>query len=89
VYRFGLECGEGAYPDNAPDGTSATRRNLIGGGLPTRPRVSVGGLNSGDGSTSGGCSNKVVVITSDGAIDNDCPGSLPSSGVNIRSWRER
>ena len=37
----------------------------------------------------GGCANKVVVITSDGEIDSDCPGSLATSGVKLRSWRQR
>lgn len=86
VYRFNLSCGTGDYTSN-PGGPGDQRRKAIGGGLPTRPRVSVGDLNQGG--TSGGCNNKVVVITSDGQIDNDCPGPLPSSGVNIRTWRER
>jgi hypothetical protein len=86
LYRFGLDCGEGAWPSNPGSGND-DRRKAVGGGLPTRPRVSVGGLNQG-GST-GTCDNKVVVITSDGNIENDCPAPLPSSGIDIRSWRER
>jgi hypothetical protein len=86
LYRFGVDCGEGAYPGNPGSGNDH-RRKAVGGGLPTRPRVSVGGLNQG-GST-GSCDNKVVVITSDGNIENDCPAPLPSSGIDIRSWRER
>ena len=33
--------------------------------------------------------NLVVVITSDGNISNDCPGTLPGLGISVRSWRER
>jgi len=86
LYNFDLACGTGEYQSNA--GTEDDkRRKAIGGGLPTRPRVSVGDLNSGG--ANGGCNNKVVVITSDGGIENDCPGPIPTSGINIRSWRER
>lgn len=86
LYRFGLACGAGSYPTN-PGTAADTRRKAIGGGLPTRPRVSLGDLNTGGGG--GGCANKVVLITSDGGIENDCPGPLPTSGINIRTWRER
>jgi Tfp pilus tip-associated adhesin PilY1 len=84
LYRFDLECGVGGFPDNAD--AQEDRREPVGAGLPTRPRVSVGDLNQGDPS---GCVNKIVVVTSDGEIWNDCPGSIPSSGVKVRSWRER
>ena len=83
-YRFSLDCGDPGFPSN-PGTTEDKRRKAIGQGLPTRPRVSVGDLNTGGGG--GGCKNKVIVITSDGQIENDCPGSLPTSGVEIRSWR--
>ena len=86
LYRFELDCGAGRYDSNPGTGDE-DRRKAIGGGLPTRPRVSVGDLNQGGGG--GGCDNKVVVITSNGEIDNDCPGSPSSLGTNIRSWRER
>lgn len=85
LYAFDLECGVGEFQSN-PGSEADKRRMAIGTGLPTRPRVSVGDLNQGDPS---GCVNKVVVVTSDGEIWNDCPGSLPSSGVQVRSWRER
>lgn len=85
LYRFDLDCGGGAYPSNPGSGND-DRRKVLGGGLPTRPRVSVGSFGGGGG---GGCDTKVVMITSDGAIDNDCPGTPPTSGVDIRSWRER
>jgi Tfp pilus tip-associated adhesin PilY1 len=86
LYRFSIECGEPGYPANSGGGDDK-RRNAIGSGLPTRPRVSAGGINQG-GSTSG-CTSRVVVITSDGSIDNECPDPLPSSGVNLDTWRER
>jgi len=86
LYRFGIECGDGKFTSN-PGGDDEERRTAIGVGLPSRPRVSVGGLNQGG--SSGGCESKVTVITSDGAISNDCPGPLPSSGIEVRSWRER
>lgn len=86
LYRFGLSCGD-PEADPSATGEENQRRKSIGGGLPTRPRVSVGDLNSGG--SNGGCNNKVVVITSDGGIENDCPGPIPTSGINIRSWRER
>ena len=86
LYRFDLECGVGSFDTN-PGSANDKRRKEIGGGIPTRPRVSVGDLSSGGGG--GGCANKVVVITSDGEIDSDCPGSVSSSGVRLRSWRQR
>ncbi|MDP6981311.1 MAG: PilC/PilY family type IV pilus protein [Myxococcota bacterium] len=85
LYRFDLECAVGAFQTN-PGGDDDKRRKEIGGGIPTRPRISVGDLDGGGG---GGCANKVVVITSDGEIDSDCPGSISSSGVRLRSWRHR
>ncbi len=86
LYSFSLDCGTPKWGSNPGSGND-DRRKLIGDGLPTRPRVSVGAINQGG--TSGGCDNKVVIITSDGNIENDCPGNLPSSGVDLRSWRER
>ena len=85
LYRFDLECGTGSYPTN-PGSGNEDRRKAIGSGMPTRPRISVGGLNNGGGG--GGCETKVVVITSDGSVENDCPGPLPGSGLNIRNWRQ-
>jgi Tfp pilus tip-associated adhesin PilY1 len=86
LYRFNVDCGTGAYPSN-PGSGNEDRRRALGSGMPTRPRVSVGSLNQGGGG--GGCQNRVVVITSDGAIDNDCAGDPPSSGTGLRSWRTR
>ncbi len=85
LYRFGVDCGDGGF--TAHTGNDEQRRKAIGAGIPTRPRVSVGDLNQGG--SSGGCNNRVVVVTSEGSIENDCPGSLPSTGIKVRSWRER
>jgi Tfp pilus tip-associated adhesin PilY1 len=87
LYRFNLECAIGSF-QSEPGSADDKRRKKIGGGIPTRPRISVGDLDGGGGG-GGGCSNKVVVITSDGEIDSDCPGSISSSGVRLRSWRQR
>lgn len=86
LYRFDLECAIGAFQDD-PGSADDKRRKKIGGGIPTRPRISVGDLDGGGGG--GGCANRIVVITSDGEIDSDCPGSVSSSGVRLRSWRQR
>ena len=85
-YGFDLDCGTGTFATN-PGTDADKRRKAIGSGIPTRPRVSVGQINQGGGG--GPCSNRVVVITSDGFIENDCPGTAASSGVNVRTWRER
>jgi hypothetical protein len=90
LYSFDLDCGVGSFP--TPSGTDADdRRTAIGTGIPTRPRVSVGDLNQGGGGGGGGgpCPNRVVIVTSDGEILNDCPGDIDTSGVGLRSWRER
>jgi hypothetical protein len=86
LYAFDLECGIGKFTTE-PGGVADKRRKAIGSGIPTRPRVSVGDINQGGGTP--GCKNKVVVITSDGNISNDCPGTIPGSGISVRSWRER
>jgi Tfp pilus tip-associated adhesin PilY1 len=86
LYAFDIECGIGKFTSN-PGGVEEKRRKAVGDGIPTRPRVSVGDLNQGGNNS--GCKNKVVVITSDGNISNDCPGTLPGSGISVRSWRER
>ena len=85
LYRFDLACGVGAYTAQ-PGDANDKRRRAIGNGVPTRPRVSVGCLNQGGGSD---CSNKVVVLTSDASIENSDGGSAESSGINVRSWRDR
>jgi hypothetical protein len=88
LYAFDIDCGVGSWPANSTD--QDDRRLAIGSGLPTRPRVSAGS-GSGGGGGGGGtdCGNKLVLVTSDGGLYNDSPGACPSSGIKIRSWRER
>ena len=88
LYAFDIDCGVGVFPTN-PGSDADDRRTVIGTGIPTRPRVSVGDLNQGGGGGGGPCPNRVVIVTSDGEIMNDCPGEIDSSGIKIRSWRER
>jgi hypothetical protein len=57
----------------------------VGGGVPGDPKVTLGDMTGG----ASGCPNKVQVITSDGSIDNDCPGTIDESGISVRSWRQR
>ena len=86
-YRFNLRCGTGEYSSNSS--SKEKRRKAVGGGIPTRPRVSVGGYGGGGGGGGGGCDTKLVMITSDGEILNeggDCPDS---SGIGIRTWRAK
>lgn len=87
LYRFGIDCGVGNYTSD-PGTADDKRRSSVGSGIPTRPRVSAGDLSGGGG---GGdpCANRVVVVTSDGSVSNDCHGSASSSGVRLRSWRQR
>ena len=86
LYGFKLFCGEGIFqPVTTGD---PMRRNIsIGGGLPNRPRVSVGPV-SGGGGGGGGCSDMVVVITSEGGAYTDCPGGRPDSGIHTKAWRD-
>jgi len=84
LYILDLDCGVGSF-DN-PGSGNEDRRKFVGTGLPTRPRVSVGGLNEENQTPS--CNNKVIVITSDGGIESKCK-TLPSKGIDVRSWRTR
>jgi hypothetical protein len=88
LYAFDIDCALGSWPAHSTD--QEDRRLAIGSGLPTRPRVSAGS-GSGGGGGGGGtdCGNKLVLVTSDGGLYNDSPGACPSSGIKIRSWRER
>jgi type IV pilus assembly protein PilY1 len=52
LYGFKLKCGEGIFPPDPSDPTTPVRSVSIGGGLPNRPRVSVGPVSAdrnGDG----------------------------------------
>jgi hypothetical protein len=86
LYAFDMECGVGRFTTD-PGGAQDKRRKKVGTGIPTRPRISVGDLNSGGGG--GACKNRVVMVTSDGRIVTDCGDEFDGSGVSIRSWRER
>ncbi|MHC4103144.1 MAG: hypothetical protein ACYSW1_19935 [Planctomycetota bacterium] len=82
VYRFGIDCGVGSYTGGTDD---TNRYTSVGGGVPGDPKVTLGDMTGG----ASGCPNKVQVITSDGSIDNDCPGTISESGISLRSWRQR
>ena len=77
-----MKCAIGNYP-GAP---REKRMKTIGKGVPTRPRVSVGGLQK---KGSDPCENRAVVVTSDGGLENDCIEELKDKVVELRSWRER
>ena len=89
LWSFNIDCSNGVYTPSAgySGNTDAAdqRRKAIGGGIPTRPRITIGNINS----NGGGTSNRVVVVTSDAGIENASQGSASSSGISIRTWRER
>ena len=88
-YLYGLEllCGDPGLPD--PDNPGSTVRRIdVGEGLPTRPRVSLGGNGTDGSSESGDCTNMVVVINSEGEAYTQCPGTTPTSGVRLKAWRD-
>ncbi len=87
LYRFDLECAVGSFQTSL-GGDDDKRRKEIGGGIPTRPRISVGDLD-GSGGGGGGCVNKVVAIAGDGEIDSDCPRRRASGGGDRRERRDR
>jgi hypothetical protein len=74
-----------------------TRQIDIGGGVPNRPRVSVGPGSTPAAPCTGtgcdpdpdtGCKNMVVVITSDGTAYSDAPNTDCPTGVRLDSWRD-
>ena len=85
-YFLNLLCGSGAVRDEQNPTDPQEQRVQVGYGLPARPSVSVGALAGQDAND---CENMVVVITSDNEAFTDCPASAPSSGVRVRSWRDR
>jgi type IV pilus assembly protein PilY1 len=89
LYIFGVDCGSGQFTPatghTANDTPDKQRRTDAGSGVPTRPRISVGDINQ-DG---GGGANRAIVVTSDGGITMEDAGNASSSGVDIRTWRER
>jgi hypothetical protein len=84
-----VDCGTGQFTPatghTGNDTPDKQRRVDAGSGVPTRPRISVGNINQ-DG---GGGSNRAIVVTSDGGITMEDAGDASTSGVDIRTWRER
>ena len=74
LYGFNLLCGKGIFPpDPSGGGTTPERSISIGGGLPNRPRVSVGPVRrdrNGDGVVDGADYGNVDT-DGDGDIDDD------------------
>jgi type IV pilus assembly protein PilY1 len=92
LYRIDISCGEGVVdPSLAEDSTPAGKRRMkVGSGLPAPPRFSVGPPSTTTPPPSPpDCPNRVVVITSDGTVTNDCPKELSGAGVKIKSWLQR
>ncbi|MCG8591580.1 MAG: hypothetical protein MJE66_19970 [Proteobacteria bacterium] len=87
LYRFNLQCGEGSFAVGEADGTTPeeSRHKAIGAGLPTPPRFSVGPPQD----TPGPCGNRVLILTSNGVVDNSCGADFGGAGVKLRSWRQR
>jgi type IV pilus assembly protein PilY1 len=73
LYGFELQCGQGIFGEDPSDPSVTVRSIAIGGGLPNRPRVSVGpvgGDRDGDGDVDEGDYGKVDT-DGDGDIDDD------------------
>ncbi len=97
LYGFDLRCAEGAFSSDSTEATVMTRQIEIGGGVPNRPRVSVGPGSAATSPCTGsgcepasdeGCRNMVVVITSDGTAYSDAPNTDCPTGVRLDSWRD-
>ena len=96
LYGFDLRCGQGTFETGSGTVTTTTRSFDVGGGVPNRPRVSVGPIHTPDscqgGNCGGGnqsvCQNMVVVITSDGTAYSDSPNNDCPSGIRLNSWRD-
>jgi len=86
-YGFDLVCGEGIFPPDPSDPTTPRRSIAIGGGLPNRPRVSVGPVNAdrdGDGDVDAGDYGRADT-DGDGDIDDDDTPPCRDMGVVITS----
>ena len=94
LYGFDLFCSEGVFTRNTPGGGVPERIIDVGPGIPNRPRVSVGPVNTNiDPNCTGhdcdpSCKNMVVVITSDGNAYTDSPDTSCPSGIRLNSWRD-
>ncbi|HEY8156880.1 MAG TPA: PilC/PilY family type IV pilus protein [Myxococcota bacterium] len=88
LYGFNLVCGEGIFdPDPSGGGTEPERSISIGGGLPNRPRVSVGPVDAdrdGDGDVDESDYGKVDT-DGDGDIDEDDKPPCQDMAVVITS----
>lgn len=102
LYGFDLFCGRGLFePGSGPTDPEADRRVSIGVGLPSAPRVSVGQLSGAAGGGGGGggggcgtppcppCENRVIVVTSDGEMQQVCAPDLGTRLIQLESWRDR
>jgi hypothetical protein len=100
LYGFDLFCAEGVFTeDDGAGGMRPVRHFDVGPGVPNRPRVSVGPIETPpcDGDECDPCQgpdcepkceNKVVVITSDGETYSDSPTDECPSGIRLNSWRD-
>jgi type IV pilus assembly protein PilY1 len=87
LYGFKLTCGEGIFPEDPSDPGVPQRSIAIGGGLPNRPRVSVGPVNAdrdGDGDVDAADYGEVDT-DGDGDIDDDDKPPCADMAVVITS----
>ena len=87
LYGFKLQCGQGIFPEDPSDPGTPQRSIAIGGGLPNRPRVSVGPVNAdrdGDGDVDAADYGKVDT-DSDGDVDEDDKPPCQDMAVVITS----
>jgi type IV pilus assembly protein PilY1 len=95
LYRLVLSCGEGAFDPAVAGSTQPAdlRRVKIGTGLPAPPRFSVGPPPDppppGPPPPPPPCQNRVLVLTSDGDVNNQCAGIIDDTGVNLHTWQQR
>ena len=62
----------------------------MGAGLPASPRFSVGPTTDYDpDDPNPPCANRVIMLTSDGSITNECPKPLEGAGAKLETWRQR
>ena len=80
LYIFRVDCGQGYF-----SGTGVPRRQLLlGAGMPTDPKVTVGASGSGN---NGG--TRVIVTQQNGQIDNPKGPDQIGSGLGQLYWREQ
>ena len=79
VYILGVDNATGFFPDGSDADTNNDRRLLVGTGIPSKPRVSVG-VNASD--------DKIYVQTSEGEILSIQPPTR-EEGLGQIYWRQR